>query len=47
MVSDTVVVPYNCTLSVHQMVENAVEVRCSDDETLYDSCFEAGHPLCR
>ena len=36
MVSDTVVEPYNCTLSVHQLVENAEEVRCSDNEALYD-----------
>ena len=32
VVSDTVVEPYNCTLSVHQLVENADEVRCRDDE---------------
>ncbi|XVF40512.1 hypothetical protein PTKIN_Ptkin01aG0119500 [Pterospermum kingtungense] len=31
-VSDTVVEPYNATLSVHQLVENA-------DEALYDICF--------
>ena len=47
MVSDTVVEPYNCTLSVHQPVENAHKVRCSDNEALYDSCFEADHPHLR
>ena len=47
MVSDTVVEPYNCTLSVHQLVENADKVRCSDNEALYDSCFEADHPHLR
>ena len=31
-VSDTVVEPYNCTLSVHQLVENADEVMCMDNE---------------
>eukprot|EP00871_Galdieria_phlegrea_P003093 jgi/Galph1/3785/GphlegSOOS_G2504.1 len=38
-VSDTVVEPYNCTLSVHQLVENADEVFCIDNEALYDICF--------
>ncbi|KAA6388636.1 MAG: putative Tubulin beta chain, partial [Streblomastix strix] len=38
-VSDTVVEPYNCTLSVHQLVENADEVMCIDNEALYDICF--------
>merc|ERR1711966_6250 len=38
-VSDTVVEPYNCTLSVHQLVENADEVMCMDNEALYDICF--------
>ena len=47
MVSDTVVEPYNCTLSVHQLVENAPKVRCSDNEALYDSCFEADQPHLR
>uniref|UniRef100_A0A7S1XBS8 Tubulin beta chain n=1 Tax=Compsopogon caeruleus TaxID=31354 RepID=A0A7S1XBS8_9RHOD len=37
-VSDTVVEPYNCTLSVHQLVENADEVFCIDNEALYDIC---------
>jgi tubulin beta len=31
-VSDTVVEPYNATLSVHQLVENADEVMVLDNE---------------
>jgi len=38
-VSDTVVEPYNATLSVHQLVENADEVMCIDNEALYEICF--------
>jgi tubulin beta len=38
-VSDTVVEPYNTTLSVHQLVENADEVMIIDNEALYDICF--------
>jgi len=38
-VSDTVVEPYNCTLSVHQLVENADAVMVIDNEALYDICF--------
>lgn len=38
-VSDTVVEPYNATLSIHQLVENADEVVCIDNEALYDICF--------
>merc|ERR1712200_209983 len=38
-VSDTVVEPYNATLSVHQLVENTDETFCIDDEALYDICF--------
>ena len=38
-VSDTVVEPYNATLSVHQLVENADEVMVVDNEALYDICF--------
>jgi len=38
-VSDTVVEPYNATLSVHQLVENADEVVCIDNEALYQICF--------
>jgi len=37
-VSDTVVEPYNATLSMHQLVENADEVMCIDNEALYDIC---------
>ena len=36
---DTVVEPYNCTLSVHQLVENADEVMVIDNEALLDICF--------
>ncbi|XP_010373334.2 tubulin beta-8 chain-like [Rhinopithecus roxellana] len=35
-VSDTVVEPYNATLSVHQLIENADETFCIDNEALYD-----------
>ncbi|KAK1864542.1 hypothetical protein I4F81_007088 [Pyropia yezoensis] len=38
-VSDTVVEPYNCTLSVHQLVENADAVFCIDNEALYNICY--------
>jgi len=38
-VSDTVVEPYNATLSVHQLVENTDEVYVIDNEALYDICF--------
>ena len=38
-VSDTVVEPYNATLSVHQLVENADECMVIDNEALYDICF--------
>lgn len=36
--SDTVVEPYNSTLSVHQLVENADATFCMDNEALYDIC---------
>lgn len=39
-VSDTVVEPYNSTLSVHQLVENTDETFCIDNEALYDICFQ-------
>jgi tubulin beta len=39
-VSDTVVEPYNATLSTHQLVENADEVMCIDNEALYNICFK-------
>lgn len=38
-VSDTVVEPYNATLSVHQLVENTDETFCIDNEALYDICL--------
>ncbi|XP_013751601.2 tubulin beta-4 chain-like, partial [Brassica napus] len=38
-VSDTVVEPYNATLSVHQLVEKADECMVLDNEALYDICF--------
>lgn len=38
-VSDTVVEPYNATLSVHQLVENADECMVLDNEALYDISF--------
>ncbi|XP_074253159.1 tubulin beta chain-like [Saimiri boliviensis] len=37
-VSDTVVEPYNATLSVHQLIENADETFCIDNEALYNIC---------
>ncbi|RAL63186.1 hypothetical protein DID88_004265 [Monilinia fructigena] len=39
VVSDTVVEPYNATLSVHQLVENSDETFCIDNEALYDICM--------
>uniref|UniRef100_A0A2K5BVB2 Tubulin beta chain n=1 Tax=Aotus nancymaae TaxID=37293 RepID=A0A2K5BVB2_AOTNA len=38
-VSDTVVEPYNATLSIHQLVENTHETYCIDNQALYDICF--------
>jgi len=38
-VSETVVEPYNATLSVHQLVENTDMTFCIDNEALYDICF--------
>ncbi|KAL7067570.1 putative tubulin beta chain [Cryptosporidium serpentis] len=38
-VSDTVVEPYNATLSIHQLVENSDAVQVVDNEALYDICF--------
>ena len=38
-VSDTVVEPYNCTLSFHHLVESSDEVFCIDNEALYNICF--------
>lgn len=37
-VSDTVVEPYNATLSVHQLVENSDAVFSIDNEALYNIC---------
>lgn len=37
-VSDTVVEPYNCTLSVHQLIENTDIVFSIDNEALYNIC---------
>jgi tubulin beta len=37
-VSDTVVEPYNATLSIHQLVENVEQVFCIDNEALYNIC---------
>lgn len=37
-VSDTVVEPYNCTLSMHQLVENTDETFSIDNEALYNIC---------
>ena len=39
-VSDTVVEPYNATLSVHQLVENSDMTFCIDNEALYDICMK-------
>jgi len=38
LVSDTVVEPYNCTLSVHQLIDNSDETYCIDNEALYKIC---------
>ena len=38
-VSDTVVEPYNATLSLNQLVENTDETYIIDNEALYDICF--------
>ncbi|XP_012879906.1 PREDICTED: tubulin beta chain-like [Dipodomys ordii] len=37
-VSDTVIEPYNVILSLHQLVGNANETFCIDNEALYDIC---------
>ncbi|PNF17045.1 Tubulin beta-2 chain [Cryptotermes secundus] len=37
-VSDTVVVPYNTTLSFHQLLEKTDQTYCIDNEALYDIC---------
>ncbi|XP_049887880.1 tubulin beta chain-like [Pectinophora gossypiella] len=38
-VSDTVVEPYNATLSINQLIENSDHTYCIDNEALYDICF--------
>ncbi|XP_050355303.1 tubulin beta chain-like [Nymphalis io] len=38
-VSDTVVEPYNATLSINQLIENSDQSFCIDNEALYDICF--------
>jgi tubulin beta len=38
-VSDVIIEPYNATLSVHHLIENADQVCCIDNEALYDICF--------
>lgn len=37
-VSDTVIEPYNATLSVHQLIEHSDETFCIDNEALYNIC---------
>ncbi|XP_028039878.1 tubulin beta chain [Bombyx mandarina] len=37
-VSDTVVEPYNATLSVNQLIENSIQSYCIDNEALYYIC---------
>ncbi|KAJ1991547.1 Tubulin beta chain (Beta tubulin) [Dimargaris cristalligena] len=37
-VSETVVEPYNATLSVHHLVENSDQTFCIDNEALYNIC---------
>ena len=38
-VSDTVVEPYNATVSIHLLVDSTDEVQVIDNEALYDICF--------
>ena len=38
-VSDTVVEPYNATLSIHLLVDTTDEVQVIDNKALYDICF--------
>eukprot|EP01126_Amoeba_proteus_P051207 TRINITY_DN6103_c0_g1_i6.p1 TRINITY_DN6103_c0_g1~~TRINITY_DN6103_c0_g1_i6.p1 ORF type:complete len:402 (-),score=46.41 TRINITY_DN6103_c0_g1_i6:379-1584(-) len=37
-VSDAVVEPYNAVLSLHQLIENAEQTFCIDNDALYDIC---------
>ncbi|KAK3865569.1 hypothetical protein Pcinc_028835 [Petrolisthes cinctipes] len=39
-VSDTVVEPYNATLSFHNLLEDTDQTYCIDNEALYDICFK-------
>ena len=43
-VSDTVVEPYNATLSVHQLVENSDETFCIDNEVCLITYQTSFHP---
>lgn len=38
-VSDTVVEPYNATLSLNQLIDHSDQSYCIDNEALYDICF--------
>ena len=38
-VSDTIVEPYNATLSIHSLIEKIDNVKVIDNEALYDICF--------
>ena len=38
-VSDTIVQPYNATLSIYLLVDSTDEVQVINNETLYDICF--------
>ncbi len=37
-ISDTVVEPYNATLSLHHLIESSDQVMCIDNEALYHIC---------
>ncbi|KAL0603729.1 beta-4 chain [Plecturocebus cupreus] len=45
-VSDTVVEPYNATLSIYQLIGNTDKTYCIDNEALYDICFRTLKLLC-
>ena len=38
-VSDTIVEPYNATLSLNQLIDNTDQTYCIDNEALYDICM--------
>ena len=49
-VSDVVVEPYNATLSIHQLIENADEVMVIDNEALHQICnktLKVPNPTCK